>query len=50
MKLPLNQKMILDTATGRWRIVDRVNPKLNTSRKLQMRKSRRQKVVRRSPT
>lgn len=48
MKLPLNQKMILDTATGRWRLVDRVNPKLDTSKKIAMRKSKKRKVVRRT--
>lgn len=49
MKLPLDKRMILDTATGRWRLVERVNPKLNTSRKLQMRLSKKIKIVRRTP-
>jgi len=49
MKLPMDKKMILNTETGRYRLVERVNPKLNTSKQIAMRKSKKQKVVRRSP-
>jgi hypothetical protein len=48
MKMPDDKKMVLDTATGRWKFVDRINPKLDTSKQIAMRKSKRQKVVRRS--
>jgi hypothetical protein len=47
MKLPSSQRLILDTATGKYRIIEQINPKLDASRKLQMRKSKKTKVVRR---
>ena len=50
MKLPLDKRMILDVATGRWRLVERINPKLDASRKIAMRLSKKQKVIRRQPT
>ena len=45
MKLPSSQRLILDTATGKYRIIDQINPKLDASRKLQMRKSKKIKPV-----
>ena len=49
MKLTSSQRLILDTATGKWRIVEQISPKLNASKKIAIRKSTKTKVVRRMP-
>ena len=48
MKLPQSKRLVLDTATGKYRIIEQISPKTDASRKLQMRNSKKQKVVRRS--
>lgn len=48
MKMPSNKKLIYDTQTGRARIVEQISPKLDASRKLQMRKSKKQRPARRT--
>jgi len=44
MKLPADKKLITDP-DGKPRIVPRENPKLSTSKKLQQRKSKKQRPV-----
>lgn len=48
MKMPSNKKLIYDTQTGRARIVEQISPKLDASRKLKMRKSKKQRPARRT--
>jgi hypothetical protein len=47
MKMPSNTKLIYDTATGRARIVEQISPKLDASKKIAIRKSKKTRVVRR---
>ena len=48
MKLPSSQRLVLDTATGKYRIIEQISPKLDASKQIQMRKSKKIKPVRRT--
>ena len=47
-KLRSDQKLVIDKNTGRARIKQTVNPKLDTSAKIRQKTSKRQRVVKRT--
>ena len=45
MKLPSSKRLVLDTVTGKYRIIEQINPKLDASKKIALRKSKKTKPV-----